>query len=203
MRIIQETKHLSIAAKTCNIRRPIWLKLSGPAYSYKSFLGRWFGTSGMHFLTLKLQANIIMTKLACNGALRAWAVQLLVNFQPSNESTSLSEDDISDPKLIASPDPRFAGLGFRVLTSPTSEIAETLVKNSADQGAFKLLRHKQVWCHYGEWQLVQPSILFYLVHSLHYYLDCRNLYQRINRIQILVILNSMHLLEYQHGFTVV
>ena len=73
--------------------------------------------------------------------LQTWSV-----FQ-SDRKNGMTESDFLKPELISAPDPRFPGLGFRLLSSSNSnskDFSEKLKQNSVEKGTFKAFRHSQV-----------------------------------------------------------
>jgi len=60
-----------------------------------------------------------------------------------NNSDNLKACDFLEVGLVASPDPRFSGLGIRVL-APRSKVPEILLQNSVEKESFKALRYRQV-----------------------------------------------------------
>ncbi len=65
----------------------------------------------------------------------------------SDRKDGLSVTNFLKPEVISAPDPRFPGLGFRLLLSSNSsskDLSDMLKQNCVENGTFKALRHSQV-----------------------------------------------------------
>jgi folate-binding Fe-S cluster repair protein YgfZ len=91
-----------------------------------------------HLKMYKVRRRIDIT--LCDN-LQTWSV-----FK-SDQKNGLTESDFLKPEVVSAPDPRFSGLGYRVLTpsnSSSKDLSEMLNQNSVEKGTFKALRHSQV-----------------------------------------------------------
>ncbi len=65
----------------------------------------------------------------------------------SDRKGGLSVTDFLKPEVVSAPDPRFPGLGFRLLSlsnSSCKDFSDMLKQNCVENGTFKALRHSQV-----------------------------------------------------------